>query len=104
MPGGTRTVPKYRGKGLMAYGYYERLEYLRERGYVSSRSAVAVTNVASQKAHARFDPIVYGVGRCTKLLWWAGWKEKTLAASGLETSLPRLSGREGRRVTEDGKV
>lgn len=102
--GGTHTLPKYRGRSLMAYGYYERLEYLRERGYVSSRNAVAVTNIASQKAHARFAPTVYGVGRFTKLLWWTNWKEETLAASGLEAPLSRLQGREGRRVTEDGKV
>ena len=74
--GGTHTVPKYRGRGLMAYGYYERFEYLWERGYVSSRNAVAVTNVASQKAHARFAPTVYGVGHYTKLLWWAKWSEE----------------------------
>lgn len=102
--GGTRTVPKYRGKGLMAYGYYERLEYLRQRGYVSSRNAVAVTNVASQKAHSRFAPTVYAVGHYTKLLRWSRWKEETLAASGLEAPLSGLPGREGRRVAEDGKV
>ncbi len=101
--GGTRTVPKYRGRGLMAYGYYERLEYLRERGYVSSRNAVEVTNVASQKAHARFAPTVYGVGRYRKLLRWSRWKEESLAASGLEAPLSRLPGREGIRVIEDRK-
>ena len=102
--GGTHTVPKYRGRGLMAYGYYERFEYLRERGYVSSRNAVAVTNVASQKAHARFAPTVYGVGHYTRLLWWSRWKEETLSASGLQAPLSRLPGRDGRRVTQDGKV
>lgn len=76
--GGTHTLPKYRGRGLMAYGYYERLEYLRERGYVSSRCAVAVTNVASQKAHARFAPEILGVGRYRRLLRWSKWSEELL--------------------------
>jgi len=101
--GGTHTVPKYRGRGLMAYGYYERFEYLRERGYVSSRNAVTVTNVASQKAHARFAPVVYAVGHYKKLLWWTSWKEETLAASGLQAPLSKVDGTEGRRVTEDGR-
>ena len=102
--GGTRTVPKYRGRGLMAYGYYERLEYLRKRGYVSSRCSVEVTNMASQKAHSRFAPTVYGVGRYMKLLWRTNWKEETLAASGLQPPVSRLPGHEGRSVTEAGKA
>jgi hypothetical protein len=102
--GGTHTLPKYRGRGLMAYGYYERFEYLRERGFVSSRNAVVVANAASQKAHARFAPTVYGVGRHTKLLWWSSWKEEALAAGGLQAPLSRLQGHEGRGVTEDSKV
>ncbi len=102
--GGTFTMPKFRGRNLMACGYYERFGYLRERGYVSSRNAVAVTNVASQKAHARFTPTVHGVGRYTKLLWRTLWKEETLAASGLKAPVSRLQGHEERGVAEDGKA
>ena len=30
--GGTVTIPKYGGKGLMVYGYFKRLQFLKERG------------------------------------------------------------------------
>ncbi len=54
--GGTYTIPKFRGRGLMPYGYFERFEYLRARGFTSSRNSVTVDNVASHKAHSRFSP------------------------------------------------
>ena len=73
--GGTRTVPKYRGKGLMTYGYYKRLEFLREHGITTSRAAVNIRNIASQKMHAKFGPIVYARAYYTKILWWKYWKE-----------------------------
>ena len=76
--GGTETVPEYRGRGLMAYGYFERFKYLREMGITASRNAVNVTNVASQKAHARFGPRIYARGRYLKLLWLEFWKETPL--------------------------
>jgi len=76
--GGTYTIPRYRGKGLMAYVYYERFEYLRARGYTSVHNSVRVSNTASQKAHARFNPTIYGVGRYRKVLWWQSWREEPL--------------------------
>ncbi len=76
--GGTYTVPKYRGRRLMPYGYYERLEYLRSRGFTSSRNVVGVSNLASQKAHAVFNPIIYGVGYYRRVLWWRTWREESL--------------------------
>jgi len=74
--GGTITVPKYRGKGLMAYGYFKRLQFLKEQGVTASRNAVAVNNVASQKAHAKFAPKIYARARYLKLFWWDFWKER----------------------------
>jgi len=74
--GGTITVPKYRGKGLMAYGYFKRLQFLREQGVTASRNAVAVNNIASQKAHAKFAPKIYARARYLKLFWWDFWKER----------------------------
>ncbi len=74
--GGTYTVPRFRGKGLMAYGYYIRLEYLRQRGNTSSRNAVRIDNRASQKVHSKFDPEIRGTGRLIKVLRWQVWKEK----------------------------
>jgi len=76
--GGTYTMPKYRGKGLMPYGYYERFEYLRARGFTSSRNSVAVDNISSQKAHAKFNPTIYGIGRYRKFLWWTRWHAEEL--------------------------
>jgi len=76
--GGTYTVPRFRGCRLMSYGYYERLEYLRARGFTSSRNVVGVMNVASHKAHAVFNPTIYGVGRYRRFLWWHSWREMPL--------------------------
>lgn len=76
--GGTYTVPRFRGKGLMGYGYYERFEYLRERGFVASRNSVTVSNISSQKVHSKFNPVIYGTGRYRKVLRWESWREAAL--------------------------
>lgn len=76
--GGTYTIDRFRGKGLMAYGYYLRLEYLRRLGYKSSRNAVAVSNVTSQRVHAKLDPEIRGTGRLIRVLRWSNWKEEPL--------------------------
>lgn len=76
--GGTWTSPKFRGLGLMTYSYFLRLDHLRQRGYVRSRSAVAVENLASQRAHARFSPVVCAVGRYLRVGRWEYWKERPL--------------------------
>ena len=77
--GGTQTIPQYRSKGLMAYCYFKRFEFLREKGIVISRNAVAKSNIASQKAQAKFSPRVHAEAKHLKLLWWYFWKEKPLA-------------------------
>lgn len=66
--GGTITVPKYRGKGLMTYGYFKRFEYLRKHGITTSRNVVNAGNVTSQKVHAKFGPIIYARARYIKIL------------------------------------
>jgi RimJ/RimL family protein N-acetyltransferase len=76
--GGTETVDKYRGKGLMVYGYFKRFQFLREMGITASRNAVNVNNIASQRAHARFGPKIYAKVRYLKLLGWEFWKETPL--------------------------
>ena len=76
--GGTETVPEYRSRGLMAYGYFERFKFLREMGITASRNAVKVNNIASQKAYARFGPRIYARGRYMKLLCLEFWKETPL--------------------------
>ena len=77
--GGVETITRYRGEGLMAYGHFKRFEFLREKGIVVSRNAVAKSNIASQKAHAKFNPRVHAEAKHLKLLWWYFWKEKPLA-------------------------
>jgi len=73
--GGTWTNPKYRGRGLMVYGYFKRFEFLREQGIETSRNGVEVGNIASQKAHARFGPKVYARARYLKVFGWKSLKE-----------------------------
>ncbi len=74
--GGTETIPQYRGNGLMAYGYVKRFQFLKGQGIVVSRNAVAKSNIASQKAHAKFNPKVIAEAKYLRLLWWRFWKEK----------------------------
>jgi len=73
--GGTETMPEYRGHGLMAYGYYERLRYLRDRGYRVSRNAVEIDNIASHKVQAKFSPKIYARGRHIRLFCLKDWRE-----------------------------
>ena len=73
--GGTYTVQKYRGKGLMAYVSYKRFEYLRDKGITISRNAVTVDNVISQKVNSKFSPEIYAQARYIRILWWTYWKE-----------------------------
>jgi RimJ/RimL family protein N-acetyltransferase len=76
--GGTFTVQKHRGKGLMAYAYCKRFEYLRDKGITTSRNAVAVDNVISLKVHAKFGPEIYARARYIRILRWTYWKEVPL--------------------------
>jgi len=73
--GGSHTFARYRGKGLMVYGYYVRLEYLRVKGFTASRNSVEVHNVPSHRAHAKFSPEIIGIGRHRRILGWSRWKE-----------------------------
>ena len=59
----------------MVYGYFKRFQFLKEKGFKSSRNAVEVGNIASQKAHAKFGPKVYARARYLKILRWKSWKE-----------------------------
>jgi len=76
--GATVTSPDYRGMGLMAYGYFKRLEFLREMGRARCRAAVAKSNIASQRGHAKLNPKLYAEARYLRILWWRFWEEKPL--------------------------
>jgi hypothetical protein len=76
--GGVMTNPKYRAMGLMKYGYFKRLEFLKEKGKLIDRAAVAKSNVASQAAAAKLSDGIYAEARFIKLLWWKFWREKPL--------------------------
>jgi hypothetical protein len=76
--GGTVTLPKYRGNGFMQYGYFKRFQFLQEKGYSTSRNAVGSSNIASQSAHRKFSPKVYGQARYLKVAFWHWWKESAL--------------------------
>ena len=56
---GTLTAPEFRNMGLMAYGYWLRLNYLKEHGIKASRNSIETDNAASIKVHSRFEPRVY---------------------------------------------
>jgi len=73
--GGTYTVPKYRGKGLMTYGYFKRFQFLKENGFETSRNVVSTDNISSQKSHARFGPRVVAKARHVKFFCRESWKE-----------------------------
>ena len=73
--GGIFTVPRYRGKGLMTYGCFKRFEYLRKHGITTTRNAVRISNITSQKVHGKFGPTIYARARHIKILWWQFWKE-----------------------------
>ena len=88
--GGTLTIPKYEGKGLMMYGYYQRFKFLRECGIKASRNVVNANNIASQRVHAKFGPEVYAKARYLKILAWKLWKETQLPDS-IQTNSGRHS-------------
>jgi hypothetical protein len=74
--GGTETIPRYRSKGLMAYSYFKRFQYMRDKGITISRNCVAMDNVASQKAHARFNPRITAQAKYLRLLGINFYQEK----------------------------
>jgi hypothetical protein len=79
--GGTVTVPEYRGKGLMAYGYFKRFQFLLDNGITISRNAVAKDNVSSQRVHAKFGPKTCAEARYLKLFGWRLWRETPVRRS-----------------------
>jgi hypothetical protein len=80
--GGTVTVLKYRGKGLMTYGYYKRLEFLRQKGIITVKNAISENSIASKAVMERFDTEIYARARCLKIIRWGFWRETRLNKNG----------------------
>lgn len=74
--GGTVTVPEYRSKGLMAYGYFKRFQFLMEKGITTSRNAVFTDHIISQKVMAKFEPMIYAKLYFFRIFRWRFWREK----------------------------
>lgn len=82
--GNTWTSPKFRGKGLMKYAYFRRLDFLYKQGILVCRNAVEISNIASHRVHARFKPEIYAEGRYCKLFYkYTFWKEKPVTIDSL---------------------
>jgi RimJ/RimL family protein N-acetyltransferase len=79
---GAETVPKYRRKGLMTYGYGKRQQYLKDMNITKSRSAVRSGNTASQRVHAKFNTGIYARARYLKFIGWEFYKETPTANDG----------------------
>jgi len=74
------TSPKHRGMGLATYGAFKRIQFMRERGRVVVRGAVATDNSASLAVGAKHGPKVCVEARHLKIIWWNSWKEKPLTS------------------------
>lgn len=73
--GGTVTVPKYRGLGLMGYGIFKKFQYLRELGIQKVRHAIRVDNMASRKPYEKFDSKIYAKAYYAKIFYCRWWRE-----------------------------
>jgi hypothetical protein len=82
---GSKTMPEYRSKipsknpksykGLMAYTYYKRAQYLVEHGIFMARFVVLDTNVPSQKIMERFGARKISLIRLIRIMGKKFWKE-----------------------------
>lgn len=79
--GGTVTLPKYRGLGLMSYGIFTKFQFLRKAGILIVRHATGMDNMASRKPYQKFDYRIYAKARYLKVLCWRFWRETPIALS-----------------------
>jgi hypothetical protein len=73
--GGTMTLPKYEGLGLMTFGYFKRIEYLYNNGFRFFRSSVGIKNTASLKVHAKFNAHIYAVLHHYTVIGMSFWRK-----------------------------
>ena len=75
---GSRTHPRYRGKGLMRYNEYHKYKFLFDNGIDVAKSHIEIHNFQSQKAQVVFNPKIYARARYLIVLGWKSWKETPL--------------------------
>jgi RimJ/RimL family protein N-acetyltransferase len=73
--GGAVTLPEFEGKGLMTFGLYQRLEFLRKQGIKKSHTITAVNNAASLKVQSKLAFRIYAQVDYIKILRWRYWHE-----------------------------
>jgi len=73
--GGVFTLPEYRRRGLMKYGCYRTLQWLRDKGVTKVRFAVSIRNIFAQRAFDHFPTYIYGRARFLQFLWLRFYKE-----------------------------
>ncbi len=75
------TNPTYRGKGLATYGYFKRLQFLRQEGRTVARSATASDNQATHRLLERLGARQYGRGRLLRVLCFESWREERISGN-----------------------
>jgi RimJ/RimL family protein N-acetyltransferase len=76
--GGSYTMKKFRGKGLLTYGHYRRMAYLRDKGIETVRDIVDVNNIAVQKVKVKLSHKKYARARYLKVFGFKFWKQTPL--------------------------
>lgn len=76
--GGAETVPQYRGKGLNAYTWFQRNNYMKQQGITMLTGLIATGDVHLHKLQSRFPIKIRSKARHIKFLWWQYWKETPL--------------------------
>jgi hypothetical protein len=72
------TILKYRRENLGVYGIFRRVQYLREKGIIVSKSAVLTSNIASQKMDAKFGSEIIAKLRKLVIFKFTFYKETPL--------------------------
>jgi len=75
---GAETVPRYRGKGLLIYNWFQRNNYMRQKGLTVLIGTVVADNIPVLKAHTKFSTNLYARAHHIRFLWWQYWKETPL--------------------------
>lgn len=76
--GASSTDPAHRGKRLFSSIYSLIFSYLAKDGILKDKFTIEVSNIVSQRALAKFNPVITGKGRYLKILWWQSWKESPM--------------------------